>query len=386
MAKLHAFSVPPQHAPDVLRACFRAGNAALLLDPTLTDAAKRHHATRFGASSLHVIDPDGSARTTAFDDGVIMADDTALVVLTSGSTGEPKGVELTHAALDAAVTASLARLALDRADTVVQALPTHHVAGLLGVLRAGRLQATLRTVTTVQALQDVTGDLTALVPTQLARLVENGSDLRRLGTILLGGAAAPPALLQNARERGATIVTSYGMSETCGGCVYDGIPLRHIDVAVDAPVGTPGPIRLRGPQLFRGYRHGRTLEERSANDWFHTADEGVLTAGKLTVVGRSDQVAISGGENVPLAAVTQALIALDDVRDAYVFSRPDDLWGDAVHAVVATGRDAAELRLALRDVLPAHWIPRQIRTVEMVPRTGLGKPDFGAACALFERP
>jgi O-succinylbenzoic acid--CoA ligase len=386
MAKLRAFSVPAWHADAVLAQTHAAGDAALFIDPALSPALRDDICARFGPSSLTVIAPNGDTHTVPFADGVTLDDDAALVVLTSGSTGTPKGVELAHAALDAAVTQSLHRLSLSACDTVTLALPTHHIAGLLVGLRARALGAELLWCGSSAALAATNSALTALVPTQLVRLLDVSDDLSHLGTILLGGAKAEPALIDTARQHGATVVTTYGMSETCGGCVYDGVPLAGVEVAIDGADGAEGRILLRGPQLFRGYRTGRSLNVHPLDAWFATSDYGVLSGGELRVLGRLDDTVISGGENVPLAAVQAALQATPGVRDAFVLSRPDAVWGDEILAVIVSDVTVETVRTHLRNVLAAPYLPRRIRRVVAIPTSGLGKPDFAAAQALFDEP
>ncbi len=386
MAKLRAFSVPAWHANALLARTHAAGDAALFIDPALSPAVRDDICARFGPSSLTLIDPNGDTQTVSFTDGVTVNDDTALVVLTSGSTGTPKGVELTHAALEAAVSQSLDRLSLPACDTVALALPTHHIAGLLVGLRAQALGAELVWCGSSAALAATKSSLTALVPTQLVRLLDLSDNLSHLGTILLGGAKAEPALVDTAKKRGVKVVTTYGMSETCGGCVYDGVPLSGVEVTTDGPRGAEGRILLRGPQLFRGYRTGRSLNAHPSDAWFATSDYGVLTGGELRVLGRLDDTVVSGGENVPLAAVRAALQATPGVRDAFVLSRPDALWGDEILAVIVSDVTVETVRTHLRDVLPAPYLPRRMRRVVAIPTSGLGKPDFAAAQALFDEP
>lgn len=384
MAKLRAFSVPPEHADAALARTHYAGDAALLLDPALAPRLRTKLCATFAPSSLTLVDDDGSTRTENFAGGAILDDTAALVVLTSGSTGTPKGVELSHPALDTAVAASLARLDLTAANTVIQALPTHHVAGVLGVLRARALGANLVTVRSTDALSALTSDLTALVPTQLARLLALHTDLSQLGIILLGGAAADTNLLHDARTHGATLVTSYGMSETCGGCVYDGVPLDNTTVAIDGPDEAIGQILIRSAQLFSGYRIGTNLLRHEPNDWFVTSDQGVWTDGVLDVTGRIDQTVVSGGENIPLMAVQAAMEAIPGITDVFVLSRASKTWGDEVVALIVGDTTIDAVKTQLRAVLPPHWVPRQIKAVSTLPKTALGKPDHAAAQALFD--
>jgi O-succinylbenzoic acid--CoA ligase len=253
-------------------------------------------------------------------------------------------------------------------------------------------------------------DHVALVPTQLARLLELGAPVDRFATILLGGAAPPPGLLARARAAGARIVTSYGMTETCGGCVYDGVPFDQVDVEVvdtDGPAGETHPvralptggigrIRLRGPVLLHGYRT-RTTDGRvasmpgvDADGWFTTDDLGrLLPAGgddgaarpRLEVLGRADAMLVSGGENVPIAAVTARLQSHPAVADAAVAAADDPWWGQVPVAVIVPHDAAAvpnleELRDHVRRDAPPAFAPARLHVVEALPRDAMGKlPD-----------
>jgi O-succinylbenzoic acid--CoA ligase len=217
----------------------------------------------------------------------------------------------------------------------------------------------------------------SLVPTQLRRLLDAGADPSGLRSILLGGAPAPPGLLEEARRRGARVFTTYGMSETCGGCVYDGVPLD----GVRAEVGDDGRIRLAGPVLFTGYRRRPDLTAAAREgDWFLTQDLGAFDAqGRLRVRGRADDVINTGGEKVVAGEVADVLSRHPGVRDAVVIGRPDPEWGERVTAVVvpegAPGPDLPALRAWVRERLPAHAAPRELELVEAIPLLPSGKPD-----------
>ena len=182
-----------------------------------------------------VITPDGM---TSCGGGRAAGEDTALVIVTSGSTGEPKAAELTGAALLASARAALARIGAWPGERWLCCLPTGHIAGLQVLVRslvadtAPLVCAPSDTAAITAAAAGLAGCAHAsLVPTQLRRLLDGGADLSGLRTILLGGAAPPAGLLADARAAGARIVTTYGMTETCGGCVYDGVPLDGVERA-----------------------------------------------------------------------------------------------------------------------------------------------------------
>jgi O-succinylbenzoic acid--CoA ligase len=232
-------------------------------------------------------------------------------------------------------------------------------------------------------LPDVT--MVALVPTMLRRLLDAGVDLSALRCVLLGGADPGAALLDDAREREVRVVTTYGMSETAGGCVYDGRPLSGVRVDVD----TGGLIRLAGPMLFSGYRRDPQRTAAVLDDgWFATSDVGRLArGGRLEVLGRADDVIVTGGENVPAGVVAALLEEHPAVAEAAVVGVADQQWGRRVVAVVAP-RDQAPSLEVLRDFVaaraPRHAAPRQLVLVGRLPRLDNGKIDRLAVQALAE--
>jgi O-succinylbenzoic acid--CoA ligase len=220
----------------------------------------------------------------------------------------------------------------------------------------------------------------SLVPTQVHRLVEAGEidALRSLDALLIGGAAVPPELL--AALDGVRVVRTYGMSETSGGCVYDGVPLDGVRLRVDAA----GQVHVAGPVLFDGYADPVATARVLRDGWFATADLGTVDdAGRLHVTGRSDDVVVSGGVNVPLPAVTRVLRGLDGVRDAIALGVPDEEWGARVVAYVVPAEAVCldGLRLdALRDGVeasgvPRTWAPREVVLVDELPLLPGGKID-----------
>lgn len=320
-----------------------------------------------------------------------------LTVATSGSTGAPKVVALSTEALQASAAASLSRLG--GPGQWVLALPVQHVAGLQVIWRSVVADTSPVILDEHLDLAAATSALTgerrylAAVPTQLYRWLGGAADvaaLRDYDAVLLGGAAPRPALLDEARQLGIMVVTTYGMSETCGGCVYDGVALDRVAVAL----GPVGEIRLAGPVLFDGYTGQPELTASVLREgWLHTPDLGRLDAdGRLEVIGRADEVVVTGGVNVPLPAVEARLAAMPELAHAVVTSRPDPEWGVSVVAVVvsATSLDAGSSGApspsatspslgAVRDfvaaVHPRSWAPRELVVVDALPMLQSGKVD-----------
>lgn len=330
------------------------------------------------------VDPAAPARVTerlvaAMRPDLPVDDDVALVIATSGSTGEPKGAQLTLAALDASARATHARIGLEAGDRWLSCLPWQHIGGLQVLLRARLLgiPLTVHDRFEIERFAAADATLTSIVPTQLVRLLDAGVDLTRFRVILLGGAGAPRSLLARAAAVGAPVVTTYGMSETAGGCVYDGRPLDGVEVRL----GADQRIALRGPMLMTGYRRRPDLDAEAFDDgWFLTSDLGEYDGERLRVIGRVDDVVVTGGENVVTTQVSDVLAAHPDVADVAVAGVDDPEWGQRVVAVIVARDGAAAPSLdALRewsaDRLPPAARPRQAVVVASIPRLSSGKPD-----------
>ena len=205
--------------------------------------------------------------------------------------------------------------------------------------------------------------------------------------MLVGGAALEPGLRAEADAAGVRVVATYGMSETAGGCVYDGIPLDGVQVRLGADAG----IRIGGPTLASGYL-GRPELTAAAFDggWFRTGDQGHWRRGRLEVLGRLDDVIITGGEKVAPAAVERVLLAQPGVRAACVVGLPDPEWGTVVAAAVVldpvAAVEPARLPDAVRAVLGPAAVPRRLRALPGLPLLGMGKPDRAAVAELLSRP
>jgi O-succinylbenzoic acid--CoA ligase len=323
----------------------------------------------------------------------------ALVVPTSGSSGQPKGSMLTADALRHSARATHERLGGD--GQWLLALPVTHVAGLTVLVRSLVARTRPEVVDLyggfdVAAFVEATGRLadgvrhyTSLVPTQLRRLLDAGDDalesLRAYDAVLVGGAALSRGVHDRAVAAGAKVVTTYGMSETCGGCVYDGRPLDGVEVRLR----DDGRIELGGPTVFTGYRLRPDLTAAALVDGRHvTQDIGRFSDdGRLEVVSRVDDVVISGGENVPTGLVEQVLGDHPGVAAVAVIGVPDDEWGQRVVAVVqATVASAAptleELRAYAAERLAPAAFPRELVVLGMLPLLPSGKLDKNAVRSL----
>jgi len=358
------------------------GPAILPLDPALPRARLSALLDAFAPSVIETA--QGSERYVrsrpASGPAPGVAPDTALVIATSGSTGPPKGTELSAAALLASARASLRRAGAGRGERWLCCLPVFHIAGI-GVLVRSLLAGADPVI--VDRLEP--GALAAsgcahvsVVPTQLRRMLDAGDDLTAAKTILLGGAAPPAGLVDAARAAGGRIITTYGMSETSGGCVYNGMPLD--DVSVD--IGPGGRIRIAGPVLFSGYRLRPDLTAQARDGrWYVTSDIGsVGPSGELLVRGRADDVINTGGEKVVAAEVEAALGTCAGVRDAAVVGRPDPEWGELVTAVIvpldpSAPPQLADIRAHVRDRLPVYAVPAALLLVPDMPLLPSGKPD-----------
>ena len=347
---------------------------------------------------------------------------TDLVLRTSGSTtGTGRLIAMSAAALMASARATHARLG--GPGTWLLPLPAHHVAGLQILIRsleAGTEPVVVDTssgfspTALAEALSSARRSTGAaacrlyvsLVPTQLVRVLQDPQARRALAeadAVLLGGAAADPGLLTRARGAGVTVVTTYGMSETGGGCVYNGRPLEGVEIAIQAPDAEgAGRILISGPILAEDYLHtprqspaGRPRRNPNAGEGFHrngstrvlaTSDRGRLHPdGRLEVLGRLDDVIITGGVKVEPRHVEEALTGIDGVAEACVVGLPDEQWGSAVAAAVVLEPDrqpgglkqldGAALREAARARLDGAHAPKRVVVLEALPLRPSGKVD-----------
>ena len=338
---------------------------------------------------------DGPQRTllhNAFSLDTPIADDIALVIATSGSTGTPKGSQHTAATLTASAQATAE--SLGGPGNWLLALPPHHIAGLQVLLRAiaaGHTPAVLDLSdgfdpdAFADALEALSGGrrYTSLVPTQLTKALESPratAALAGIDALLVGGAATPAPLLRRAVDAGIPIVRTYGMSETAGGCVYDGIPLPGVTISLDAPNPEGvGRVRLSGPMVAHGYRLLPDHHAFTIPGTFLTDDLGRIVDGVLQIVGRADEAISSGGLTI-VPQVVEAVLAEDDtIAECAVIGLPDDRLGEKVVAVVVAAHAKTINERALRDLvgqrLDRYAAPREVIVVDSLPLRGPGKVD-----------
>jgi o-succinylbenzoate---CoA ligase len=339
--------------------------------------------------------------TAAAPDTPLEIDDVAVVLATGGSTGTPKCALLTRQALAAAAERQTERLG--GPGLWLLALPAWHAGGLQVLVRAilggvRPLALDVDRTFTAEAFDDATTQArksadaqgiplyVSLVPTQLSRLVAAGSHLlTAYDRVLVGSAAAPPGLLEGLRRDGVRLLESYGMSETCGGYAYDGLPIRDVDVLLSP---SDDRITIGGPTLFSGYRLRPDLTAEALVDGrLLTQDVGRWTHGRLTLRGRVDDVILTGGEKIAPGDVVELLLADPDIGEAVVLGVPDLEWGQAVVAYVVPAGPPAQpnpddLRARVRLALGRAAVPRRIHVLTSLPMQASGKIDRTALTAL----
>jgi o-succinylbenzoate---CoA ligase len=309
--------------------------------------------------------------------------DAGVVLATSGSTGQPKGAVLSRTAVRAS--AEAAHIRLGGPGDWALALPPYYIAGLMVLVRVITAGTSVHDVgTDLARLPSAVGAMRgrrylAVVPTQLERALDQpdlGEALRALDAVLVGGSALDPSLRSRAERAQINVVASYGMTETCGGCVYDGLPLDGVSVSVEP---TTQRIRIASVTNFSGYRLRPDLTSTTLNDGtLITQDRGEWSSdGRLQVLGRLDDHVITGGINVDLAELERACTSWPGLAGAElaVIAVPDVRWGQKIVAITNGSGSAAGLRSYLEGRLPRHAAPRELVHLGALPRTAAGKVD-----------
>jgi o-succinylbenzoate---CoA ligase len=376
--ELVAYALPPSGIwLDVLAAHAASGASLMPVDVRLSTREQRAVVER--ARPRLLVTPEDEVM---FADPAPTDPDRAwIVIATSGVTGAPKLAELPRTALGSAVAGSLSALDASAFDPWVACLTPAHVGGLLVLLRGAMAGAPVDVFEPFDAARLLRlapdGAHVALVPTMLRRLVAVAADLSHLGALLVGGASVDPALRDAAARLGGRVVSTYGLTESCGGVVYDGVPFDGTGVRV----ASDGEIQLSGPTLMEGYRAdpSATADAFTLDGWLRTGDLGELDPeGRPVVRGRADDAIRTGGETVWPDEVEAALRSHPGVADVAVAGVPDPEWGQRVAAwiVPADRTDPPtldELRERCRERIARFKAPSELILVESIPRTASGK-------------
>lgn len=375
MARLIALDMPAsQTFVETVQRIWQEGDAVLPLDQRLPLAGKK--LLLDALSPAQIIDTHFNTSSLSNSRPVEAGD--ALVIASSGSTGLPKGIVHTHSSLLAGAQASASRLHLASTDHWLVCIPVSHVGGFSVISRALHTGAALTLHGSFDpiAVQRSTQNgvtHTSLVATALSRI-----DASVFRNILLGGSSAPANLPSN-------VVTTYGMTETGGGVVYNGMPLDNVEVKI-----VQGEIYLRCPMLMRAYRDEQDVATHDG--WYPTGDMGELdVSGKLSVHGRQSDMIITGGENVWPSTVERSLLSHPKIAQVVVRGAPDTTWGQQVVAYIVLDDSAneshntisstallSELRDHVKQTLPAFCAPQHIIVLAEIPQTSLGKVDVQA--------
>jgi o-succinylbenzoate---CoA ligase len=375
---------PRREEVVLLHALMKLGAVALPLGPQLTEAER----AAVLAAERPAVDLNDAAELTQTEADLPLLgehdmDDLQCRILTSGTSGDPRPVSLTYGNFLFSAVGSAFNIGVEPSDRWLCCLPLGHVAGLSIILRSVIYGTTAVLLdgfdTELVASTLVSGDISvvSLVPTQLIRLLAAGADLSRPRAILIGGGPVPADALQEALDRGATVVQTYGMTETCSQVTTlapedarrkvgsAGRPLLTSHVRIEQ-----GEILVQGPTVAPGCYE--------PDGWLHTGDLGHIDEeGFLYVSGRSSEVIVTGGENVMPAEVEAVLVAHSAVADAAVVGRPDPEWQEAVCALVVLteGMEASEddLRAHCSRSLAGFKVPKRVDFVSSLPRTQSGK-------------
>jgi O-succinylbenzoic acid--CoA ligase len=374
---------------DVVFAAWDAGAAILPLNPAAPASERDRLIARLRPTHL-ITDGNGAGDGSGLGldgahalDGVPAPPDTAAILVTSGTTGEPKGAELTRAGMDVMGRGYSAGLGAGPDDRWLACLPLHHVASL-AVLARAYVTAVPWTVhdrfdiaRVARAPRDEGATIVSVVPTVLRRLLDAGAPMHEYRRVIVGGAPCPPALRMRAEDAGVCVVDAYGMTETWGGWALDGEPITGAEMRLAAD----GELFVRGPMVMRSYRRdvAQTAAVLLPDGWLATGDVAEIQSGRVRVIDRKKDLVITGGVNVSPTEVEGVLVQHPGVEDLCIVGIPDEEWGERVVAYVVARDDQPAPSLdALRGFGAEHLspakLPREIRVVGEIPRSPSGKP------------
>lgn len=284
-----------------------------------------------------------------------------LVISTTGSGGVTKSVEISAAALIAAANGTHEFLDAKSGESWSLLLPTNHIAGVNVLVRSILLETEIKKVSEK-------ADYTSIVPTQLHQAL-NGDlklldHLKNCKAVLVGGARLPENLAKLAKSAGINFITTYGATETCGGCVYDGIPLTGVEMRI-----VNGIIEIRRAEMNSG-------------NWIAMNDFGEINDGRLVVLGRTDDVIISGGENISLLKLEKFLESTYPNQNFLALSVDDEKWGQAL-ALISESTFPKDINAKIVESLGKLYLPQFTKVVSQIPKIGIGKYDRISAAKLF---
>jgi O-succinylbenzoic acid--CoA ligase len=317
------------------------------------------------------------ALTLALSAAINQGEAGQVIIETTGSSGIKKRVVLSIDAISASAELSNARINATSGDVWSLLLPTNHIAGVNVLARAIKLDSKVVGV-------DETADYTAIVPTQLHRALFGDKKLlehlQKCKSVLVGGSPASKTLLELATKAGINVITTYGMTETSGGCIYNNRALPGVSVEADET----GRLMIKGPILANGYENNQELwNENFKDEWFLTNDLGTVKDNEVLVIGRSDDVVLSGGENVSLIAIENELAANFPDVNFLATSITDFEWGQKICLISNIEIDHLQVSQVLKDKLGKQFVPKDFLVVEQIPQIGIGKPDRVKASQIF---
>jgi O-succinylbenzoic acid--CoA ligase len=368
----------------LVHALMKTGAVLLPISPKLSPE-ERAKAVESGEVSVDLDEPEKLTRTEA--DMPLLGEhdmsDPHCRILTSGSTGRPHTVSLTYGNHLFSAMGSAFNIGVDPSDRWLCALPTSHISGLSIVMRsviygtAMVLKDEFSPEAVASAIEDDGVTVISMVSTMLLRLLDEGVDLSAPRAILIGGGPVPPSALSEALDRGAKVIQTYGLTETCSQVTtLEVAEARRKIGSVGRPLLTShlriqaGEILVQGPTVSAG--------ALDADGWLHTGDLGWIDDdGFVFVQGRTDEMIITGGENVIPAEVEDVLVQHPEIIEAAVVGRPDPEWQQAVTAVIVA-RDGVEisleeLRVHCEGKLAPYKVPKRLEVVTELPRTPSGK-------------
>lgn len=391
-------AVVPRNDPMSVARLFaipRTGASALIVNARLTDNEVRSQLSAVGA--VAAFDGVGGLPAPAAagpPDPTIDLDPARdhSILFTSGSTGDPKAVRLTWGNLEASAAASAELLSHDETDRWYSALPVYHVGGLSVLIRAARqrsavyLEPTFDAARAASLLVDGSATIGSVVSSMLRSILEvDPGPYRGVRALLVGGGSTPLELLTRAIEAGLPVLPTYGMTETASqiatrplaDALHPGLSAAPVPGA-DIRIGATGVIEVAGPMVSPGYLG----EPDRAVPWLRTSDIGSISDGRLTVLGRADDVIVSGGENVHPVEIERVLAEVEGVVDVVVVGAPHPRWGEEVVAVVEGDVAPGALERHARYHLAGYKIPKRWVLVGSMPRLSIGKPDRRAVRAI----